>query len=135
MSPLEQLFAAAQRKADEPKISTEGLLARFVEFAERYHASCPFKPGDLVIPRADSHYKGTSLPELVLEVNDAGFPARYESTENPAAGFPTQCAWSRTEPKRSFPMSSIIGRTKRGSRRNERIPSLVNRASSVVARR
>lgn len=56
-----------------PSISAEGQIARLLERLEVYKASCPFKVGDVVTPRADSSVKGAGLPHVVADILEKPF--------------------------------------------------------------
>jgi hypothetical protein len=46
----------------------EALVMTMKEVYARYHTLCPFKPGDLITPRAGFNYRGAGEPQIVLEV-------------------------------------------------------------------
>lgn len=55
-----------------PPAAEDEFVATLREAAERYAAPCPFKPGDLVTPRAGFLYHGAGLPFVVLAVSAFG---------------------------------------------------------------
>lgn len=77
MIELSEILSAASRQRDtrpEPRKSPPDVLCLTLqETAERYVAGCPFKPGDLVTPRAASPYTGSGNPHIVLEVAETPF--------------------------------------------------------------
>lgn len=72
MIELSEILSAAARQRDtrpEPRKSPPDVLCTTLrETAARYVGPCPFKPGDLVTPRASSPHTGAGLPHVVLEV-------------------------------------------------------------------
>lgn len=72
MIELSELLSAAARQREarpEPHKSPPDVLCTTLrETAARYTGPCPFKPGDLVTPRASSPYTGAGSPHIVLEV-------------------------------------------------------------------
>jgi len=67
---LDAIAGAARTKAEAeaPKRTVAEDIAALEAAAERYVAPCPFKPRDLVTPRADGSMKGAGRPHIVLEV-------------------------------------------------------------------
>ena len=52
---------------DPPRPCHEAQVMELRALAERYDAGCPFKPGDLVTPRAGYNIYGAGEPHIVLE--------------------------------------------------------------------
>lgn len=71
MIELSQILAAASKGEGRPKppeSPPEVLSITLRETAASYVAPCPFKPGELVTPRANSDLIGAGRPQIVLEV-------------------------------------------------------------------
>ncbi|WP_024278598.1 hypothetical protein [Xanthobacter sp. 126] len=62
----------------------EEQAATLKDVAQRYAAGCPFKPGDLVTPRAQHNIKGAGLPQVVLEVIDDPLDAPVAGSTKPS---------------------------------------------------
>lgn len=68
---LAELMRATQGEAEEKEAGRplpEAQVATLIEEFERYAAACPFKPGDIITPRATSSYRDRGVPHIVLEV-------------------------------------------------------------------
>lgn len=60
--------AGRAREPEKPESPPEVLCATLRETLASFSAGCPFKPGDLVTPRANSDLRGAGRPQIVLEV-------------------------------------------------------------------
>jgi hypothetical protein len=59
------------RMPRRPKRPASADVAALRAAADRFNGPNPFKPGDLVTPRADSPLKGVGRPHIVLEIDPA----------------------------------------------------------------
>lgn len=71
---------------DAPKPLPEALVMTLREAYANFAEPCPFKPGDLVTPRAGYNIKDAGSPVIVVEVMDA--PRNFEADEPSAIGSP-----------------------------------------------
>lgn len=70
----------AQAKGDDsetPRPDKDAQIMMLRESYERYVAPCPFKPGDLITPKAGHNNTGAGDPHIVLEVRN---PATLDLT-------------------------------------------------------
>lgn len=62
------LGRASGASSESKRPIPEAQVATLIEAFQRYAASCPFNPGDLVTPRKGHGYSDAGLPHIVLEV-------------------------------------------------------------------
>lgn len=55
-------------KPEAPRPLPEAIIANLREVQARYAEPCPFKPGDIVTPRAGSSLRNAGEPHIILEV-------------------------------------------------------------------
>lgn len=70
MLSLSELLAYMEDDEPRQAILPEAAIARLREYETRIHAPCPFKVGDLVVPRSDAPvvHGAVESPYLVIEV-------------------------------------------------------------------
>lgn len=71
-----------EKKGQEkkPRPLDEAQIMELQALFSRYTEPCPFKPGDLVTPRANANYTDRGVPHIVIEVADQ--PIRNFTTED-----------------------------------------------------
>ena len=63
-----------EREAPKPRALPEAQIMELQAAFTTYSAPCPFKPGDIVVPRPNAPYTDKGVPHIVLEVAD--YPIR-----------------------------------------------------------
>lgn len=73
MVSLEAILSSAAAASPSKTVALpipEAQVATLLETFSRYSAPCPFKPGDLVMPRTGFGYTDEGRPHVVLEVSN-----------------------------------------------------------------